>query len=89
MRKFMVMILIIASIGMPNTAFAAFQMDFRVAKQFDGVLSGEFWYDNKMLWRVNLVPDGAQPVTCATAGKGISIFPDVKNGFMLLKVTFE
>lgn len=56
-----------------------------VLRQEDGTTSGEFWYNDKMIWRLTICSDGAEPVS-RNGGTGTTLIPDVMNGMFLFKI---
>ncbi len=89
MRTLIVIMLVIAILWIPNSAFAAFQMNFHIDRQQDGIINGELRYDNEVVWRLRIISDGAQPVLSSGSHKGISLIPGIENGFMLLKISHD
>lgn len=87
MRSLIIVLLILAVVWIPNCAFAAFQMNLHIDRQQDGIINGELWYDNEVIWRLRIIPDGAQPVISSNVHQGISLIPGLENGFMLLKIS--
>lgn len=56
------------------------------ARQADGAAVGEFWYDDKMVWRLKICSDGVRPVSGSGGDRTTVITPDVVRGLFLLKV---
>jgi len=87
MRKGLIAGLLILLLLWPScAAAAAFKMDISIVRLDDGTIRGELWYDNRLLWRVELVADGATPVTGGPPGTTTSVVPDIVDGMLLLKV---
>lgn len=74
---------------MSNSASAAaadFAIHINFMRQADGTANGEVWYNDNILWRVLLLPDGARPAIGMPSGKTTIIIPEISNGMFLLRV---
>jgi hypothetical protein len=63
---------------------ASFNMSF--SRQNDGTTIGEFWYNDKIVWRLKICSDGARPVTGQHSPATTVVVPDVVNGLFLFKI---
>lgn len=71
----------------PNQALAAeFKVNINVVRQNDGATSTEFWYNDRVVWRLTILADGAQPVSAGGQADTTFITPDIVKGLFLLKV---
>ena len=71
----------------PSSAFAAdFSFNINLLRQ-DGVTSSELWLNDKLIWRVALLADGAKPVTGGFSGTNTTfVIPDIVYGMFVVKV---
>lgn len=87
MRRFLVILALILTISWPSPALAAdFKVNLNVVRQDDGTTSTEFWYNDKVVWRLTLLADGAKPVSAGGSSSTTFVTPDIINGLFLLKV---
>lgn len=87
MRKILTaLILAIALIWPSGAAAAEFKMNISIARLDDGTTRGELWYGDRVIWRVDLVADGATPVVSGRPGTTTLVIPDIVDGMLLLKV---
>jgi hypothetical protein len=47
---------------------------------------GELWYNEKVIWRVALSPDGAKPASTSSSAPTTVVSPDLMDGFFILKI---
>ena len=87
MAKYFCGLLIFLALLAPVPASAAgFSMNVAVSRQEDGTTVGELWYNNRVVWRLRIVGEGAEPVA-GQAGSGTTVVvPDIESGLFLLKV---
>ena len=87
MRYPVIVGLLLLVLMLPITAEAsAFQWGVHISRQEDGTTSGEFVFDNKVIWKLQIVADGAWPVSGSTGTSGTLISPDIINGMFIIKV---
>ena len=63
-----------------------FTFNVAVVRQADGSTVGEIWYNDRVLWRLKLVSDGAQPASAMGPSRTTVVVPDIDNGLFKLKV---
>ncbi|QDR78777.1 hypothetical protein [Sporomusa termitida] len=92
MRKTSCRLLIILLLSMiiilyPTSALAAdFSFNINIMRQ-DGATCGELWLNDKLVWRLALLADGAKPVAGGFNGANTTlIIPDIVNGMFVVKV---
>ncbi|MDT8902728.1 hypothetical protein [Anaeroselena agilis] len=87
MARIAVVFLLICALLMPAaTASAAFSLNVAVGRQDDGTVTGELWFNDRVVWRLRIASDGAQPVSGPAVGNTTVVAPDVEGGLFLLKV---
>lgn len=87
MRKRIGLAVILAWLSLTTTAFAAdWQLNIHVSPENGGLLSGEMWYNNDMVWRLKIQTDGAIPVISANDPRETVLVPDIVGGLFVLKV---
>lgn len=88
MRFFLILFIVVAIIGVPAAASAAEFMSINLAffRAEDGTTSGELLFNNKVVWRIQVLADGARPVSSSKGGNTTIISPDIINGLFLIKV---
>ncbi|WP_425059779.1 hypothetical protein SCACP_03880 [Sporomusa carbonis] len=71
----------------PSQALAAdFSFNINIVRQ-DGSTCGELWFNDKLVWRLAVLPDGAKPVSGGVRGANTTlIIPDIVNGMFVVKV---
>ncbi|MDF2568868.1 MAG: hypothetical protein K0R55_472 [Sporomusa sp.] len=71
----------------PSSALAAdFSFNVNVMRQ-DGATCGELWFNDKLVWRLALLSDGAKPVSSGFNGTNTTlVIPDIVNGMFVVKV---
>ena len=89
-RYLLVIFLVAAIVAMPVTALAAdFSVNLNVSRLEDGTTCGELLFNNTVLWRVQVLSDGARPVSRSKGGNTTLISPDIVNGFFLIKIQHD
>lgn len=87
MRRFFAVLALIITLSWSSPALAAdFKVNLNVVRQDDGTTSTEFWYNDRVVWRLTLLTDGAKPVSTGNASNITFVTPDIVNGLFLLKV---
>lgn len=87
MRKRICVLFMIAVLVWPSAALAAdFIVNVNVVRQEDGTTCGELWYNNQVVWRLAILPDGAKPAAAFHSARTTFIIPDVVDGLFLIKV---
>lgn len=88
MRRIIIALVLAAVLSLsPNQALAAeFKLNINVVRQDDGATSTELWYNDRVIWRLTLLADGAKPVSTGTSSQTTYVTPDIINGLFLLKV---
>ncbi|MGL5514793.1 MAG: hypothetical protein ACRDBM_16385 [Sporomusa sp.] len=71
----------------PSSAQAAdFSFNVNILRQ-DGATCGELWLNNKLIWRLALLPDGAKPVSGGfNSASTTLVIPDIINGMFVVKI---
>ncbi len=86
MARLVCAFLLMLALLAPATASAAeFKFNVAVSRQDDGTTPGELWYNDRVLWRVRLAGDGAQPVSSPAGVNTTVVVPEVEGGMFLLK----
>lgn len=87
MRKVICILLVLLSFMWPGQAAASgFKMNIQVMRQDDGTTCGELWYNDKVVWRLSILTDGAKPVSGSHTATTTFIAPDIINGMFLIKI---
>ena len=87
MRKVIQILLVLCVLIWPNTVLAAgFTLNIQLMRQDDGTTCSELWYNDKVVWRLALLPDGAKPVSGSYNAATTLITPDIINGMFLIKI---
>lgn len=88
MRFILMLLVTVAIICVPATAGASEFMSINLAfsRAEDGTTSGELLFNNKVVWRLQVLTDGARPVSSIKGGNTTMISPDIINGLFLIKV---
>ncbi|HWR09855.1 hypothetical protein [Sporomusa sp.] len=87
-RKLIVTLLLSMIINLyPSSALAAeFSFNINIARQ-DGATCGELWLNDRLVWRLALLSDGAKPVSGGFNGANTTlVIPDIVNGMFVVKV---
>lgn len=87
MARILCVLLLVFALLAPATASAAeFKFSVAVSRQDDGTTTGELWLDDRVVWRLRIASDGAQPVTGPAGTRTTVVVPDMEGGLFLLKV---
>lgn len=87
MRKIICVLLVVFGLLWTVQALASgFTLNIQVMRQDDGTTCGELWYNDKVIWRLALLTDGAKPVSGSHPVATTLIAPDIINGMFLIKV---
>jgi len=87
MAKLFCALLIGLSLLSPASASAAeLKISVALSRADDGAAIGELWYNDRVVWRLRIVSDGAQPVAGRSGGSTTVVVPDMESGMFLLKV---
>ncbi len=87
MARILSVLLLVFALLAPTTASAAeFKFNIAVSRQDDGATTGELWFNDRVLWRLRIASDGAQPVTGPAGTRTTVVVPDMEGGLFLLKV---
>lgn len=87
MGKVIWLLLMICVLVWPSNVLAAgFTMNIQITRQDDGTTCSELLYNDKMVWRLTLLADGAKPVSGSYNATTTLIAPDIINGMFLIKV---
>lgn len=87
MAKFFCALLLALCLLWPAAASAGeAKVNIAFLRQDDGTTIGELWYNDRVVWRLRLLGDGAQPVTGASGPRTTVVAPDLDNGLFLLKI---
>lgn len=71
----------------PSAALAAdFNFNINLMRQ-DGATCGELWFNDKLVWRLALLSDGAKPVSSGLNGANTTlVIPDIVHGMFVVKM---
>ncbi len=87
MRKKIAMIMLLMLLAFPGQAMAAgFNFDIHLSRTEDGTAYTEILYNNRVLWKISLLTDGARPAASIGEDDGIIIAPDLENGMFVLRI---
>jgi len=87
MCKVICILIVAFALMFPQQASAAaFTMNIQLMHQEDGMACGELWYNQKLIWRLALLNDGAKPVYGSYNAATTFIAPDIINGCFVIKV---
>ncbi len=87
MRKIICILLTLFVLVYPKQVLAAeFTMNIHVIRQEDGTTSSELCYNDRVIWRLVLLPDGAKTVSGSYNTMTTFIVPDVIDGLFLIKL---
>lgn len=87
MAKFICALIIAFSLLWTTPAAAGDnKINVSLLRQDDGMLIGELWYNDRVLWRLRLTGDGAQPVAGTPETRTTVVVPDIDDGFFTLKI---
>ena len=87
MRFSVIVVVFLLLLTLPVAAeAAAFQWGLHISRQADGTTCGEFLFDNKVIWKLQNLAEGAWPVSGNTGTSGTLISPDIINGMFVIKV---
>jgi hypothetical protein len=85
--RLLILAAIIALIMLIPARAAAFSVDISLSQQENGVSCGELWLNGELLWRLLILPDGAQATLSATApAKTTSLIPAIVDGMFVINV---
>lgn len=86
-RKWISFLLALLVLCLPASAAAApFKLGIAFTMPESGVVCTELTYNDEVLWKVQLLADGAKPVTTG-GGHTMILVPDITNGLFTLKVS--
>ncbi len=87
MKKLLCICLLAVILSWPvGVSAAGFRVNINVLRQDDGSTLGELWYNEKVIWRVALSPDGAKPASTSSSAPTTVVSPDLMDGFFILKI---
>ena len=71
----------------PSSGLAAdINFNINIMRQ-DGATCGEVWFNDRLVWRLALLSDGAKPVTGGFVGTNTTwVIPDILHGMFVVKV---
>lgn len=61
-------------------------LNLQLMRQDDGILWGELWYNDKIIWKVAVLADGVRPVSGSNRTESTFITPDIVDGLFLIRV---
>jgi len=62
------------------------RVNIQIASQDAGMICGELWYDNQLIWRLAVLTDGSRPAGGTHDTRTILITPDIDQGMFFLRV---
>lgn len=65
---------------------ADFNINVNIMRQEDGTTCGELWLNDKVLWRLTILTDGAKPTATGGYANTTLVTPDIVNGMFVIKV---
>jgi hypothetical protein len=90
MAKKLCALLIFLMCWWPSPALAARTLlDVSVTRQADDTTVGVFWFNNRVVWRIRFLSDGAEQAATACSSDTTVVVPDIVSGLFLLKVYNE
>lgn len=71
----------------PSSALAAdFNFNINLIRQ-EGATCGELWFNDKLVWRLALLSDGAKPVSSGLNSANTTlVIPDIVHGMFVVKM---
>lgn len=88
MRRLICLLATLIVLAVPSVAFAAdWKLNINVSHLADGTTYGELLIDNKVVWRLEVLADGARPVTGGSRSNTTIIAPDIVNGMLKIKLS--
>lgn len=86
-KKTVIALMLSVIIFYPSSALAAdVNFNINITRQ-DGATCGELWVNDKLVWRLALLSDGAKPVTGGFTGANTTlVIPDIVHGMFVVKV---
>lgn len=86
-KKICIMLLACSLLGLPaTTAAAPVAIGFSFAMPGDGIVCSELIYNGQVVWRIQLLSDGAKPVTGGNSGQTTIVVPDIVYGLFTVKI---
>ena len=61
-------------------------LNVQVMRQDDSTVWSELWYNDKIVWRVALLYDGARAVSRSNRTETTFIAPDISDGLFLIRI---
>jgi hypothetical protein len=87
MARFFCILLISITLLWPAAASAGeARVGINFLRQDDGTTVGELWFGDRVVWRLKVLGDGAQPVAGGSGPRTTVIAPDLDEGLFRLKV---
>lgn len=87
MCKVMLILFVILGLTGPVQGLASgFTLSVQFMRQDDGMTCSELWYNDKVIWRLALLTDGAKPVSGSHTTATTLVAPDIINGMFLIKI---
>jgi hypothetical protein len=87
MARFLCAVLIGFGLLWPSSVLAAdIKFNVSVTRQEDGTTLGELLFNERVIWRLKVCSDGAEPVTGNGGANTTVVIPDIVNGLFVLKV---
>ncbi len=87
MAKLFCALLLAISLLWPATASAGeARVNIAFLRQDDGTTIGELWYNDRVVWRLKLLGDGAQPVVGTGGPPTTVVTPAIDDGLFILRI---
>jgi hypothetical protein len=86
-KKWCVWLILGILLMLPATAAASpFKIGFTITRPDEGIVFSELIYNDQVLWRVQLLSDGAKPAASVGGGPTTIVIPEILNGFFVVRV---
>lgn len=69
-----------------SAAASPFKVGFSITKPDEGVVCSELIYNDEVIWKIQLLSDGARPVSSGGSGQTTIIVPDIAHGLFTIKI---
>lgn len=86
-KRFFSLLVACVLLGLPASAAAApFKVGFSITRPDEGVVCSELTYNDEIIWKIQLLSDGARPVSGGGSGQTTIIVPDIAHGLFAIKI---
>ena len=82
------LIAVVGGVIQPGMAWAAnWGFGLNLLRGDDGIVRGELWLNDRLVWRLELLSDAAEPVSLPEARAPVTtlVIPDMVDGMLVLR----